>query len=528
MKDKPNYSHFWFLLILGAISTGLYCWLQELSFIFELGQAYDKRPIPKVLILFTCNFAMYLLAIWLVRRTAQTRALLGMLFAFAVAFRVILCLSTPIQEVDIYRYIWDGAVVNEGISPFRFTPQKVQVELAYKLIQEGEILNQKDSKYRFAEKEVMQKVYKLRSAMDSAEMQKLHDRCRQDQPLFEILTRIHYLELPSVYPTTSQIAFAFADRITPTGVPLTTRVRIMKAVLIGFDLGTAVLVMLMLLQVGMAPGLFITYAWCPLLIKEISNSGHLDAVAVFFTALSIFLLFRAINEIKPINQDRWFNGNLLASATTLAFAVGAKLFPIVLVPLFACVTVSRLGWKSLLFPTVICGTLTLALLWPMLPKDSNEKTVANQVSETDPSEGMKKFLTHWEMNDLLFMIMIENLKSTKQNPTNDKIWFSFLSRDVRQSVTLEAANIFTEAEEARLPFLTTRLVTSLIFLILAFYFARNAILNPDLRNIGNMVFLTVAWFWLLSPTQNPWYWTCLLYTSPSPRDRTRSRMPSSA
>ena len=25
-----------------------------------------------------------------------------------------------------------------------------------------------------------------------------------------------------------------------------------------------------------------------------------------------------------------------------------------------------------------------------------------------------------------------------------------------------------------------------------------------------------------------WHWTCLLYTSPSPRDRTRSRMPSSA
>ena len=27
---------------------------------------------------------------------------------------------------------------------------------------------------------------------------------------------------------------------------------------------------------------------------------------------------------------------------------------------------------------------------------------------------------------------------------------------------------------------------------------------------------------------NEWYETCLLYTSPSPRDRTRSRMPSSA
>ena len=29
-------------------------------------------------------------------------------------------------------------------------------------------------------------------------------------------------------------------------------------------------------------------------------------------------------------------------------------------------------------------------------------------------------------------------------------------------------------------------------------------------------------------TQLLWHWICLLYTSPSPRDRTRSRMPSSA
>ena len=28
--------------------------------------------------------------------------------------------------------------------------------------------------------------------------------------------------------------------------------------------------------------------------------------------------------------------------------------------------------------------------------------------------------------------------------------------------------------------------------------------------------------------KNPWHGHCLLYTSPSPRDRTRSRMPSSA
>ena len=32
----------------------------------------------------------------------------------------------------------------------------------------------------------------------------------------------------------------------------------------------------------------------------------------------------------------------------------------------------------------------------------------------------------------------------------------------------------------------------------------------------------------LGQVYNKQYWNCLLYTSPSPRDRTRSRMPSSA
>ena len=37
--------------------------------------------------------------------------------------------------------------------------------------------------------------------------------------------------------------------------------------------------------------------------------------------------------------------------------------------------------------------------------------------------------------------------------------------------------------------------------------------------------MVILWFFLLVPS---WVYGCLLYTSPSPRDRTRSRMPSSA
>ena len=46
--------------------------------------------------------------------------------------------------------------------------------------------------------------------------------------------------------------------------------------------------------------------------------------------------------------------------------------------------------------------------------------------------------------------------------------------------------------------------------------------NNKIENIGAWVFASVK------NKIIDWYRNCLLYTSPSPRDRTRSRMPSSA
>ena len=65
--------------------------------------------------------------------------------------------------------------------------------------------------------------------------------------------------------------------------------------------------------------------------------------------------------------------------------------------------------------------------------------------------------------------------------------------------------------------------------VIAFYINDNpgtmASLNLDTTDT-NAIDVNV----LTSTNRDPviTYWTCLLYTSPSPRDRTRSRMPSSA
>ena len=46
----------------------------------------------------------------------------------------------------------------------------------------------------------------------------------------------------------------------------------------------------------------------------------------------------------------------------------------------------------------------------------------------------------------------------------------------------------------------------------------------DLNHVNNVVYVK----WIQEVSKKHWETVCLLYTSPSPRDRQKSRMPSSA
>ena len=60
----------------------------------------------------------------------------------------------------------------------------------------------------------------------------------------------------------------------------------------------------------------------------------------------------------------------------------------------------------------------------------------------------------------------------------------------------------------------------------SFYKGASGVLNYQLRVGGSRKAFVTTDAQLRDPSA--WYHICLLYTSPSPRDRTRSRMPSSA
>ena len=118
---------------------------------------------------------------------------MGLIVLTSILFRVVLLFSVPIQEVDIYRYLWDGAVSTAGVSPFRFSPEQVRVAA-------GES-NQTDETLR-----------RLVNLLDA-------------QPvLADILERIHYGDLPTVYPPVSQLVFTAATLTTPNSVSVTGRV----------------------------------------------------------------------------------------------------------------------------------------------------------------------------------------------------------------------------------------------------------------------------------------------------------------
>lgn len=490
----------WILVGLALFSAIIYGMITHLSERFRLEFRGVDRPLIFVLLLFGSAFLLYLASIFFAVKTKQDGKLTLLIFGAAIIFRLTVLFSTPIQEVDIYRYIWDGVVCSQGISPFEYSPDQV----------------------------------KMASSDDPADpdLQLLAQIRDNDKGLADVLGRVHFSELPTVYPATSQAVFSAAALTTPSGSSLQVRVLVMKFWLMLFDLGTLILVIRLLRLASLPIGLSVAYGWCPLVMKEVANSGHLDAIAVFATTAVVLLFARIVvdaNQQDP--ATRRLTGRLVLTALMLAAAIGAKLYPVVLVPLVLLVTLRRFGWQACIAPGITLAVATFVLLWPMLPKPSSQKqakiattTVSATDEDTnDPSRGVRAFLESWEMNDFIFMVVVENMipeevRNPPQYVKRPRVWFSKLP-DASRVQLVDFVSERYGVDRSKVAFLTTRGLMSVIFLGLAFYLAWNASSNPTAENVCQAAFLTIAWFWLLCPTQNPWYWLWALPFLPFMKNR---------
>lgn len=536
---------------------------------FAFGVPALNRPVFAVTSLLIVLSAIHLYATWRMQKSASPAISLTAVIGLSVAMRFVAVFSTPIQELDYYRYLWDGETVLAGANPFRVTPEQILLAASQFDTKATAIADNATSTDNAG-------------IAPNASNKTLVDICRRRPRIHETAARVHYGELPSIYPPVSLAVFASAAAITPASASLETAVVILKAFIVLFDLGVMYWLIRLFRHLGIAPQLVISWAWCPLVVKEFANSGHLDAIALFLMVGSVTLLVECLFERhgEDAKTHGTTDGRLLSrrdiasSAGLLGLAVGAKLFPVVLMPVMAAVIFHRGGIRQAFSWLLVVSATSVVCCWPMIPEShgnglrsankevdaphtsvelslgsdeisdplnatptaykheqppsshtviqGSESSAMNAVDLPDegiesiggtpgeaPRNSLKVFLSSWKMNDLIFMFVEANLTPIQRQLQQRDQWFVFLPQPIRESLAAEAEfRLWMDAEFV--PFLFTRGFLSLLFFCAAIVWAWRARNQVNAKDWLSSVFCTLAWFWVLSPTLNPWYWTWAL------------------
>jgi hypothetical protein len=179
---------------------------------------------------------------------------------FALLYRLFLIPTQPFLSSDIYRYIWDGRVQAHGINPYLYAPSDEAL---------GNL---------------------------------------RDETIWPHMNR-H--ASPTIYPAGAQMLFRALNMLGIAGTSA------FKGAVVLFDMGSVLVLMMILSSIGLARERILIYAWHPLVIYELAGSGHLEGFMLFFVLLCLLLMLRE---------------RLFASLSSLALAASLKLYPAIMLP----------------------------------------------------------------------------------------------------------------------------------------------------------------------------------------------------
>lgn len=195
-----------------------------------------------------------------------------------------------LYDNDVWRYLWDGHVRAVGLDPFAKTPAEFR---------------------------------------DEAEELDEPQPPLTEEIWWDVLDNVSFARHTTVYPPFSQALFQLSHAIAPGSV------FVYKLLLSLVDFGTCLVLAAILALVGRPRRDVLLYAWNPLVIKEFSGSGHVDALMVFGLVLSVWALLAARQRMA----------HALLAAAALAKVSAGVLFPLFL---------TRTHWKTWwVFPSVL-------------------------------------------------------------------------------------------------------------------------------------------------------------------------------
>lgn len=488
-RRRPANGQLRWLIAVGIAQLFLWIGVAVAAERFDPGGDFGQRPFAPVVGILAACFLIYLLSLALVCKAPEhqvtARRQWRAVLTFAVLFRLVLWWSQPIQELDLYRYLWDGHVLAAGINPYRYSP--AQVEAA----RDGE--------------PVTPELATLASVLD------------RSPEVAKIFSLIDHRSVPTIYPPLSEAVFGVTALITPERAPLRVQVSVFKGVLLLFDLATVLLVMGLLRNLSQPPARALTYAWCPLVLKEFANTGHLDAIAVCITVAMFWLLTsprRENNSTSVANQfplrPQWSDW---LAAGLWGGAVLAKLYPLVLAPVLLAFWWRRVRWRTggliAVFVLVVLGGYTL-----LPPNSKAQKNEAAGMAEHSSFSGLGEFFRRWEMNDLLFSAVYENVRLRPPEHAGQEPWYSAVPSAARERLNAALAKTVLlaglDVPTNRVAFLFTQALAAGALFVLAGVLALRSWPDDPRETVLRRSFLCLAWLWFLSATQNPWYWTWAL------------------
>ena len=463
----------------GVVLLGIFFLINLLSKDFEYGAEPGNLILLVVGLLVTAGpVAFFGLAYALKVPIAHCNTLWLIVFSFAISLRLVAIFTCPILEIDYYRYLWDGKVSAEAISPYRYSPSQVLIPNIT-----GE------------------------ESLDRLKTLSIKTECN-----YTILSRIHFADHTTIYPPVSQLVFAAVMAWLPRSASIEAHIMAIKLALVVFDIGTLFLIFVLLNHLQLHPGWSMIYAWNPLVIKEIANGGHLDSIATFLLMLAIFLLVRWRIHIEATAKTSL----LFGSAFALGLAVGAKLFPLLLFPVLGFFVGRKSRIQAGLY-LLIAGIVSAVSLLPMLyPILDNKANVQNSITLHEPQEqGVVSFFSRWRMNDTLFSFVYLNLKDGGREPEKTP-WYVVTPVQFRAKFRLWVRSNLGEI--ANPAFVAARLFTLIFFgvvylLQLARYLkctVESQSARTECLYLLNGIAMLMFVFLLMQPTVNPWYFVWFL------------------
>lgn len=223
--------------------------------------------VPHTIALYSLAFALYLAAAWLAaRETEVSGRTLVIVGVAALAMRAALWGTTPTLSDDVYRYLWDGHLLANGVSPYAF---------------------------------------------------------RVDSPALDALTTpqralVNNAWMASPYLPAAQALFGAVTQVTPRS---TLAFQVAASL---FDLGCGGLIALLLHRTGHNPALALLALWHPLMVVESGHAAHVDAWMLMLTMGGLAALLGA----APDNRRAYWAAPILLGLATLVKPLPLFLGPV--------------------------------------------------------------------------------------------------------------------------------------------------------------------------------------------------------